>query len=310
MQPQVDSATITLMVNKGKKTSKKATRDARPDVSRVTDLLRLPAGPVDLDAIDTAATPGFEGNKADGEAALALLGPRLADLQERLYAEGRTGGARSVLLVLQGMDTSGKGGTVRHVVGQVDPQGLSITTFKAPTREELAHDFLWRIKAGLPAPGQIGVFDRSHYEDVVVARVLDLVEPRTWRRRYSTINRFEERLVADGTTMVKCFLHISKEESKDRLLRRLDKPDKLWKFKPGDIDSRASWDPLMEAYSDALERCNTAPAPWYVVPADRKWYRNWAIMNILVEQFEAMALVWPTPDYDVEEERQRLLASD
>ena len=310
MQPQVDSATITLMVNKGQKTSKKATRDARPDVSRVTDLLRLPAGPVDLDAIDTAATPGFEGNKADGEVALALLGPRLEDLQERLYAEGRTGGARSVLLVLQGMDTSGKGGTVRHVVGQVDPQGLSITTFKAPTREELAHDFLWRIKARLPAPGQIGVFDRSHYEDVVVARVLDLVEPRTWRRRYSTINRFEERLVADGTTMVKCFLHISKEESKDRLLRRLDKPDKLWKFKPGDIDSRASWDPLMEAYSDALERCNTAPAPWYVVPADRKWYRNWAIMNILVEQLEGMALVWPTPDYDVEEERQRLLASD
>jgi len=208
------------------------------------------------------------------------------------------------------MDTSGKGGTVRHVVGEVDPQGLSITTFKAPTREELSHDFLWRIKARLPAPGQIGVFDRSHYEDVVVARVLDLVEPRTWRRRYGTINRFEERLVADGTRMIKCFLHISKEESKDRLLRRLDKPDKLWKFKPGDIDSRADWGPLMQAFGDALERCNTEAAPWYVVPADRKWYRNWAIMNILVEQLEEMSLVWPAPDYDVEEQRQRLLASD
>jgi len=310
MRPQVGSATITVMVNKGKKTSKKATRDARPDVSRVTDLLRLPAGPVDLAAVDTAATPGFDGSKADGEAALALLGPRLADLQERLYAEGRTGGTRSVLLVLQGMDTSGKGGTVRHVVGEVDPQGLSITTFKAPTREELSHDFLWRIKARLPAPGQIGVFDRSHYEDVVVVRVLDLVEPRTWRRRYGTINRFEERLVADGTRMIKCFLHISKEESKDRLLRRLDKPDKLWKFKPGDIDSRADWGPLMQAFGDALERCNTEAAPWYVVPADRKWYRNWAIMNILVEQLEEMSLVWPAPDYDVEEQRQRLLASD
>ena len=297
------------MPKKGK-TSKKATRDARPDLSRVSDLLRLPLGPVDFDALDTRATPGFDGDKAAGTAALDLLGPRLADLQERLFAEGRSGGRRSVLLVLQGLDTSGKGGTLRHVVGAVDPQGTSIAPFKAPTKEELAQDFLWRIKRRLPAPGMIGVFDRSHYEDVVVVRVENLVDPRTWRRRYATINRFEADLVAGGTTVIKCFLHISKAESRDRLLARLDKPAKRWKFNPGDVDSRASWDPLMAAYADALEQCNTEPAPWYVVPADRKWYRNWAIMNILVEQLEAMALEWPEPDFDVEEQRRRVLAGD
>jgi polyphosphate kinase 2 (PPK2 family) len=156
----------------------------------------------------------------------------------------------------------------------------------------------------------IGVFDRSQYEDVVVVRVRNLVEPRTWRRRYATINRFEESLVEKGTTVVKCFLHISKHEQRDRLLSRLASPDKLWKFNPGDVDSRAEWDPLMEAYADALERCNTDVAPWYVVPADRKWYRNWAIMNILIEQLEAMHLEWPQPDFDVDEQRRRLLASD
>jgi PPK2 family polyphosphate:nucleotide phosphotransferase len=290
------------------KSSAKDAKAARSRDIRISDRLRLPAGPVDLSAIDTGATPGFDGSKSDGKAALDLLGPRLADLQERLFAEGRSGGKRSLLLVLQGMDTSGKGGTLRHVVGEVDPQGVSITSFKAPTKEELAHDFLWRIKARVPTPGMIGVFDRSHYEDVVVVRVRNLVEPRIWRRRYATINRFEEGLVARGTTVVKCFLHISRAESRDRLLARLDNPDKLWKFNPGDVDSRAEWDALREAYSDALERCTTEAAPWHVVPADRKWYRNWAIMNILVEQLEAMAVAWPAPDFDVEEQRQRLRA--
>ena len=277
---------------------------------RVSDLLRLPAGPVDLASRSTRATPGFEGGKKDGKSALLLLGPRLADLQERLYAEGKTGGTRSLLLVLQGMDTAGKGGTVRHVVGEVDPQGVLITSFKAPTREELSHDFLWRIKRRLPQPGYLGVFDRSHYEDVVVVRVRELVPRQTWSRRYAAINRFEEKLVADGTRVVKCFLHISKEESKQRLLERLDKPDKLWKYNPGDLDTRAEWDPMLEAYSDALERCNSDSAPWYVVPADRKWYRNWAVMNILAEQLEAMAVTWPAPDFDVAEERTKLEASD
>ncbi len=290
------------------KTSKQATADARPDEGRVSDLLRVAGGPVDLAAIDTRATPGFDGGKKAGTKALLTLGPRLADLQERLFAEGRSGGTRSLLLVLQGMDTSGKGGTVRHVVGEVDPQGVSITSFKAPSKEELAHDFLWRVRKRLPAPGMIGVFDRSHYEDVAVVRVRELVEPRTWKRRYATINRFEQKLVADGTTVVKCFLHLSKTESCDRLLSRLDNPDKLWKFNPGDIDTRGEWGPLTEAYQDALERCSTEAAPWYVVPADRKWYRNWAIMNILVEQLEAMAVSWPPADYDVAEQRARLLA--
>jgi PPK2 family polyphosphate:nucleotide phosphotransferase len=292
------------------KTSAKDTKTARPQVRRVSDLLRLPAQPLDLTAIDTGATPGFDGSKSAGKKALALLGPRLADLQERLFAEGTSGTSRRLLLVLQGMDTSGKGGTLRHVVGQVDPQGVTIHSFKAPTREELAHDFLWRIKRALPAPGMIGVFDRSHYEDVVVVRVRELVERRTWQRRYAAINRFEASLVAEGTTVVKCFLHISKQESRDRLLRRLSKPDKLWKFNPGDIDSRAEWDDLTQAYSAALERCNTDAAPWYVVPADHKWYRNWAITNILVEQLEAMNVEWPPPKFDVEEQRRRVLASE
>jgi PPK2 family polyphosphate:nucleotide phosphotransferase len=295
---------------KQKKAEPLASKKARTEVKRVRDLLRVPAGPVDLAAIDPRATPGFDGDKAAGAEALALLGPRLADLQERLFAEGRTGGTRRVLLVLQGMDTSGKGGTLRHVVGQVDPQGVSICSFRAPSREELAHDFLWRIRAALPAPGQIGVFDRSHYEDVVVVRVRELVERRTWARRYATINRFEEKLVAEGTTVVKCFLHVSKEESRARLLERLDRPEKLWKFNPGDVDSLAEWDDMMAAYNEAIERCNTDAAPWHVVPADRKWYRNWAIMNILVETLEAMAVEWPQPDFDVEEQRRRLLASD
>jgi PPK2 family polyphosphate:nucleotide phosphotransferase len=292
---------------------KPAAKDSSEDetgVTRVSDRLRLAPGPVRLQKVDTRATPGFQGSKKDAAKALQLLGPRLADLQERLFAEGRTGGSRSILLLLQGMDTSGKGGTIRHVVGEVDPQGVTIRSFKAPTPEERRHDFLWRIRRALPAPGMIGVFDRSQYEDVVVVRVRNLVEPRTWRRRYATINRFEESLVEKGTTVVKCFLHISKHEQRDRLLSRLASPDKLWKFNPGDVDSRAEWDPLMEAYADALERCNTDVAPWYVVPADRKWYRNWAIMNILIEQLEAMHLEWPRPDFDVEAQRQRLLASD
>jgi len=292
------------------KTSAKATRKARPAPVRVSDVLRLPPGPVDLTSIDSRGTPGFDGSKTDGTAALELLGPRLADLQERLFAEGRTGGTRSLLLVIQGLDTSGKGGTLRHVVGEVDPQGVLITSFKAPTREELAHDFLWRIRQRLPKPGYVGVFDRSHYEDVVVVRVRDLVDRRTWTRRYGTINRFEEKLVADGTHVVKCFLHVSRHEAKDRLMQRLDKPDKLWKFNPEDIDTLSEWEPMMEAYGDALERCNTGAAPWYVVPADRKWYRNWAVMNILVEQLEAMNVTWPKPEYDPEEQRRRLLESD
>jgi len=276
---------------------------------RLTDVLRVPAGPIDLAAVDPASTPGFTGDKAAGKAALETLGPRLADLQERLFAQGRSGGKRRVLLVLQGMDTSGKGGTLRHVVGEVDPQGVAITSFKVPTREERAHDFLWRVRRALPGPGVLGVFDRSHYEDVVVVRVHGLVEQRVWSRRYATINRFEEKLSAAGTTVVKCFLHISRDESRERLLARLDDPSKHWKFNPGDVDERAHWDSYQQAYADVLERCNTEAAPWHLVPSDRKWYRNWAIMNLLVDALNAMALEWPLADFDVDEQRARVLAS-
>jgi PPK2 family polyphosphate:nucleotide phosphotransferase len=276
--------------------------------ARVSDLLRVPAGPVDLSALDTRATPGFEGDKAAGKAELATLGPRLSDLQERLHAEGVTGGRRSLLLVLQGMDTSGKGGVVRHVIGQVDPQGCGIASFKAPTKEELAHDFLWRVRKRLPGPGKLGVFDRSHYEDVLVVRVHGLVPRSTWSRRYAAINRFEARLVTDQIRVVKVFLHISKEEQRQRLLARLDDPTKIWKFNPRDVDERAYWDDYQEGYAAALERCNSDAAPWYRVPADRKWYRNWAVASLLVEQLEDMKLTWPRPDFDVEEQRARVLA--
>jgi PPK2 family polyphosphate:nucleotide phosphotransferase len=276
--------------------------------ARISDLLRVPAGPVDLSALDTRATPGFDGGKAAGKRALADLGSRLSDLQERLHAEGVSGGSRSLLLILQGMDTSGKGGTVRHVLGQVDPQGCEIASFKAPTREELAHDFLWRIRRRLPGPGKLGVFDRSHYEDVLVVRVHELVLRSTWSRRYASINRFEAQLVERDMRVVKVFLHLSKEEQRQRLLARLDDPTKHWKYNPHDVDERARWADYLAAYEAALERCNGDLAPWYRVPADRKWYRNWAIASLLVEQLEDMKLTWPEGEIDVEEERARLLA--
>jgi PPK2 family polyphosphate:nucleotide phosphotransferase len=275
---------------------------------RVSDLLRVGEGAADLTAIDTRATPGFEGSKSDAKALLPELGQVLADLQEKLYANGRKGGRQSVLLVLQGMDTSGKGGTVEHVLGQVDPAGVHIASFGKPTQEELAHDFLWRIRAQLPRPGKLGVFDRSHYEDVVTVRVHELVDRATWRRRYAAINRFEQKLAAGGMVLVKCFLHISRDEQRDRLLARLDDPTKHWKYNPADLVSRVHWDDYMAAYGDAIERCSTGEAPWYVVPADRKWYRNWAITNLLLEQLEALDLDWPKADFDVAAERDKLLA--
>jgi PPK2 family polyphosphate:nucleotide phosphotransferase len=205
------------------------------------------------------------------------------------------------------MDCSGKGGTVRHVVGQVDPQGVHIASFGKPTKEELAHDFLWRIKKQLPPPGRIGVFDRSHYEDVLVVRVRELVPKRSWSRRYDTINRWEEGLVSGGTTLVKVFLHLSPAEQSARMLARLDDPTKHWKYNPEDLEDRALWPAFTEAYEDALERCNTEAAPWHLVPADRKWYRNWAITHLLLEHLQGLALQWPKGDFDVATERRRLL---
>jgi PPK2 family polyphosphate:nucleotide phosphotransferase len=274
---------------------------------RIADLLRAPAGAVDLSAVDPRSTPGFKGDKAAGRAEAAKFAERLSTLQEQLYAHGRSGGSRSVLLVLQGMDTSGKGGTIRHVVGQMDPSGVHVVAFRRPTPEELRRHFLWRIRSHLPEPGMVSVFDRSHYEDVVAVRVRGIVDRRTWSRRYGTINRFEDGLAAQGTLIVKCFLHISPEEQRERLLARLEDPTKHWKYNPGDLEDRARWDEFQRAYGDAIEHCNTDAAPWYVVPADRKWYRNWAISRLLVERLEELGLSWPPATFDVEQQKRLLL---
>jgi PPK2 family polyphosphate:nucleotide phosphotransferase len=283
-----------------------AKKKSKADDGRIGELLRLPAGAVDLAAMDTRATSGFSGSKADSRDALAALEPEIADVQERLFAHGRSGGSRRLLLVLQGMDTSGKGGTMRHSVALMDPQGVQTTAYGPPTAEERRHDFLWRIRRRVPAPGMVGVFDRSHYEDVVIARVQELAAANVIGRRYSTINRFEQRLVEDGCAVVKVFLHISPEEQRDRLLARLDDPTKHWKYNPGDVDERARWDDYRTAYEIALERCSTDAAPWHVVPADRKWYRNWAVAALLLETLRDMALDWPPADFDVDKERRRV----
>ncbi|HLN76692.1 MAG TPA: PPK2 family polyphosphate kinase [Nocardioidaceae bacterium] len=272
----------------------------------LTDLLTLPKGPVTLVTYDTTATPGFDGDKDEGKAALADLEPSLSTLQEMLFAQGRSGETRRILLVLQGMDTAGKGGVLRHAVALVDPQGVRIKAFGKPTDEELAHDFLWRVRRELPEPGQIGIFDRSHYEDVLIGRVRELAPPEEIERRYDAINDFEAELVNGGTQLVKCMLHISADEQKERLLARLDDPTKHWKFNPGDIDERKLWSSYQKAYEIALERTNTEVAPWHIVPSDRKWYRNWAIGQILLETLESLHLGWPEADYDVKEQRKRL----
>lgn len=277
-------------------------------VPSVRDVLRLHGGAVDLDSADARATPHAPGGKVEALADIAAMEPRLAELQERLYAQAVAGGSRKrLLLVLQGMDTSGKGGVVKHVIGQFNPSGCHIHAFKSPTREELAHPFLWRVRQQVPAPGMIGIFDRSHYEDVLIVRVRDLVSRNVWSRRYATINRFEESLHDDEVTVVKVFLHISHGEQRERLLERLDNPDKHWKFNPGDIDERAMWPAYQEAYEAALQKCTTDIAPWYVVPADRKWYRNWAISRLLLEHLEEIDPQYPQGHFDVEAERKRLL---
>ena len=277
-----------------------------PMTDDITAHLRVPAGPVDLTAIETDAAPGFDGKKADGQDALLAMQVELADLQERLWAERTAGSERRVLVVLQGMDTSGKGGVLRHTIGLVDPQGVRITSFKAPTEEELTHDFLWRIEKGLPAAGYIGVFDRSHYEDVLIARVRGFADTDEIERRYGAINDFEAGLADRGFSIIKCMLHISAEEQKERLAERLANPEKHWKYNPGDLDERAHWPAYREAYEIALERTSTAAAPWHVIPSDKKWYRNLAIGQLLLDTLRGLDLQWPAADFDVAEQQARL----
>ncbi|MFG1790090.1 polyphosphate kinase 2 family protein [Nocardia sp. NPDC049149] len=257
--------------------------------------------------LDTSGTPGFKGDKNAGQELLAERTEVLSALQERLYANGRSGDLRSVLLVLQGMDTAGKGGIVRHVIGSVDPQGVDHAAFGVPTEEEKRHHYLWRIRKALPRGGQLGVFDRSHYEDVLVVRVHNLVPEEEWEPRYDEINAFEKELVDEGTTVVKVAMFVSLDEQKKRLLERLERPDKYWKFNPADIDERGYWPDYQEAYQAMLERTSTEYAPWHVIPADRKWYSRLAITELLIDALEKLDLEWPPAKFDVDEQKKRLL---
>nr|WP_068264803.1 polyphosphate kinase 2 family protein [Janibacter limosus] len=290
------------------KDKKAAKKTSTPPPTPFSDALRADPG-TDLASIDPRSTPGFDGDKDAGKEALEALTEPVSELQERLFAESRAGGTRSILLVVQGMDTSGKGGIMRHAVGAVDPQGVQITGFKAPSAQEQKHPFLWRIRNALPEPGMIGVFDRSHYEDVLVVRVHDLVPKAQWSRRYGQINTFEQSVVDDDTTIIKVMLHISKDEQKERLTERLDRPDKHWKFNPGDIDEREAWEDYQEAYQAVIDKCSTDVAPWYVVPADRKWFARLAVMNLLHEHLAQLDPQWPEADFDVEEQQERLKKS-
>jgi PPK2 family polyphosphate:nucleotide phosphotransferase len=221
----------------------------------------------------------------------------LGELAYRLYAEDR----RAVLLVLQGMDTSGKDGTIRRVLSGVNAQSFVITSFKQPTSEELAHDFLWRIHKAMPRRGQIGVFNRSHYEDVLIVRVHQLAPESQWKARYDQINAFEKLLVDNGVVLVKCFLHISHDEQRSRLQARLDDPTKRWKFSRQDLAERKFWDQYQHAYEDVLTRCNTDYAPWNIIPADRKWYRNLLVSKLLREALEQLNPQFPPPEPGLDE---------
>ncbi|MFC3963258.1 polyphosphate kinase 2 family protein [Nocardia jiangsuensis] len=256
--------------------------------------------------LDTSATPGFTGDKAAGQQLLAERTVVLSALQEKLYANGRSGDHRNVLLVLQGMDTAGKGGIVRHVIGSVDPQGVDHASFGVPTPEEQRHHYLWRIRKALPRGGQLGVFDRSHYEDVLVVRVHDLVPPAEWEPRYDEINEFERELVAEGTTIVKVAMFVSLDEQKKRLRERLQRPEKYWKFNPSDIDERAFWPQYQAAYQAMLDRTSTERAPWHVIPSDRKWYSRLAVTELLIDALTALDLHWPAAQFDVAEQLKRL----
>lgn len=274
----------------------------------VRDTFRVPAD-LDLGDIDPHDRPVGPKDKSAAAEDMIALAARLDALQEALYAEASGGGQRALLLVLQGMDTSGKSGVIRHVAGMVNPLGLQIASFKKPTEEELAHHFLWRVRAKVPVPGRIGVFDRSHYEDVLVVRVEELVPEDVWRGRYAEIADFEAELAAHGVTVVKCMLHISAQEQAERLLARLDDPTKRWKYNPGDVDVRAKWAAYQDAYADALRETDTDSAPWYVVPSDRRWYRNWVIASLLAETLAETDPQFPQPPIDIDAERARILAT-
>jgi PPK2 family polyphosphate:nucleotide phosphotransferase len=261
-----------------------------------TDIYRVNEGePAALGKRDTADSRLFAGDKSAGKEAMKGLNKRLEDLQELFYADGR----HRLLVVLQATDTGGKDGTIRAVFEGVNPLGVKVASFKKPTEIELAHDFLWRVHAQVPGDGEVVIFNRSHYEDVLVVRVHELVPETTWRRRFEHIRDFEQVLVDEGTTIRKFFLHISKDEQRQRLQDRIDDPSKHWKFSMGDLDERKRWDHYQQAYEEAISTTSTASAPWYVIPADRKWYRNIVIAQILIETFESLDLKYPPAEADL-----------
>jgi PPK2 family polyphosphate:nucleotide phosphotransferase len=262
----------------------------------VADLLRVAPGTTpDLAAIDTGGTPGFDGDKAAARARLKELRSELEAFQEKLWAEG----AQSLLIVLQALDAGGKDGLIRKVITAFNPQGTRVTGFGVPSEEELRHDFLWRVHAAAPGKGRVGVFNRSHYEDVLVVRVKELVPESVWQDRYERINAFEAHLAANGTRIVKLYLHISRDEQRTRFQKRLDNPEKNWKWDSGDLETREKWPAFQAAYTDALARCSTDVAPWYVIPADRKWYRDLAAAEILAEAAHEMDPHWPESKEDL-----------
>jgi PPK2 family polyphosphate:nucleotide phosphotransferase len=267
-----------------------APSDAIPGLLRVA-----PGSTVDLAAIDPGGTPGFDGRKQAGRARLKELRGELRDFQRRLWAEKE----RSLLIVLQALDAGGKDGAIRKVFTAFNPQGTLVSGFGVPTDVELAHDFLWRIHARTPAKGQIGIFNRSHYEDVLIVRVRGLVPEPVWQARYDQINDFEARLAASGTVILKFFLHISRDEQRARFEKRLDNPDKRWKFRTGDLEVRKRWDAYRAAYEDVLARCSTPEAPWFVVPADHKWYRDLALAEIVAETGRRLDPQYPAPEEDL-----------
>ncbi|WP_425956998.1 PPK2 family polyphosphate kinase [Xylanimonas sp. McL0601] len=261
---------------------------------------------LDVRELDCDSTPGWDGDREEAERLIAAHATELDDLQERLFADGRTGGGRAVLLMLQGLDTAGKGGIVRHVIGLVDPQGVQHHAFGVPTEEEAKHDYLWRIRRALPKPGYIGVFDRSHNEQVLVVRVEGLEPEETWQKHYDEINAFEAEVAAAGTTIVKIALIVSKDEQKARLAERLERPDKYWKYNPGDLETRAKFADYLDAYQDMLERTSTDVAPWHVVPADKKWFARLAVTELVLSALRALDLGWPPAEFDVEEQKKLL----
>ena len=266
--------------------------------------LLLAGGDFRMSEVDPDSTPGLKGGKKSALRDIEAHQEELFEMHQRLYAERR----RSLLVVLQGMDTSGKDGTVTHVMRNFNPQGVLITSFKAPTPQERRHGFLWRVRKRLPVPGDIGIFNRSHYEDVLVARVHNLAPRAVIERRYRQIKEFEAGLARAGTTVVKLCLHISYAEQRQRLVDRLKDPDKQWKFNEHDIDERGYWDDYMSAYGLAVQRCSTRSAPWYVIPANDKVYRNWAVTMILVETLREMDPKYPRPKLDIPRLLKRLKA--